>query len=476
MSAKLRTLTGLSLAALLLAGCATLEDPLKAPREALPAAYDDRTDSANVATLDWRVYFSDPLLVQLVDSAMVRNLDLRMALQRVEVARAGARFARGEQLPTVGANVSAAQRRYGLYTMDGAGNISTEILPGQVVPIDLPDYYLALQASWEVDIWGRLRNQRKAAMARYMASHEARHMVMTNLVADVAVAYYELVALDNELEIIRETVTKQREALEVVIQQKEAGRSNELAVQQFEAQMLGTQSLEKVFQQRVLETENLINFLLGRYPQPIARGSGALQAPMPADLSVGLPPQLLRNRPDIRVAEYELLATRFDLKAARAAFYPKLNLTAGYGFQSFNTDLLFETPSSIAYQMVGGLAAPLINRNALKARFAAASAQQLEAMHGYQQRILGGYVEVVNELNDLRNLREAMELKRQQSGTLQRSVDTSRELYRSAKANYIEVLLAQQNALQANIELVEMSKRQRFAMIDLYKALGGGWR
>jgi outer membrane protein TolC len=301
-------------------------------------------------------------------------------------------------------------------------------------------------------------------------------MVMTNLVADVAVAYYELVALDNELEIIRETVTKQREALEVVIQQKEAGRSNELAVQQFEAQMLGTQSLEKVFQQRVLETENLINFLLGRYPQPIARGSGALQAPMPADLSVGLPPQLLRNRPDIRVAEYELLATRFDLKAARAAFYPKLNLTAGYGFQSFNTDLLFETPSSIAYQMVGGLAAPLINRNALKARFAAASAQQLEAMHGYQQRILGGYVEVVNELNDLRNLREAMELKRQQSGTLQRSVDTSRELYRSAKANYIEVLLAQQNALQANIELVEMSKRQRFAMIDLYKALGGGWR
>lgn len=471
-----RTLSASLLAALLLAGCATLEDPLKAPREGLPVSFDSLTDSTNVANLDWRVYFSDPLLVQLLDTAMARNLDLRMALQRVEVARAGARFARGEQLPVVGANVTAAQRRYGLYTMDGAGNISTEILPGQIVPIDLPDYYLALQASWEVDIWGRLRNQRKAALARYMASQEARHLVMTNLVADVAVAYYELVALDSELEIIRETVTKQREALDVVMQQKEAGRANELAVQQFEAQMLGTRSLEKEFQQRVLETENLINFLLGRYPQPIQRDRSALQAPLPTDPAVGLPPQLLRNRPDIRMAEFELLATRFDLKSARAAFYPSLNITAGYGFQAFNTDLLFETPSSIAYQMVGSLITPLVNRNALKARFNAASAQQVEAMYGYQQHILRGYVEVVNELNDLRNLREAVDLKRQQSETLQRSVGTSRELYRSAKANYIEVLLAQQNALQANIELVELSKRQRFAAVDLYKALGGGWR
>jgi NodT family efflux transporter outer membrane factor (OMF) lipoprotein len=471
-----RTLSASLLAALLLAGCATLEDPLKAPREGLPVSFDGLTDSTNVATLDWRVYFSDPLLVQLLDTAMARNLDLRMALQRVEVARAGARFARGEQLPVVGANITAAQRRYGLYTMDGAGNISTEILPGQIVPIDLPDYYLALQASWEVDIWGRLRNQRKAALARYMASQEARHLVMTNLVADVAVAYYELVALDSELEIIRETVTKQHEALDVIIQQKEAGRANELAVQQFESQMLGTRSLEKEFQQRVLETENLINFLLGRYPQPIQRDRNALQAPVPTDPAVGLPPQLLRNRPDIRMAEFELLATRFDLKSARAAFYPSLNITAGYGFQAFNTDLLFETPSSIAYQMVGSLITPLVNRNALKARFNAASAQQVEAMYGYQQHILRGYVEVVNELNDLRNLRDAVDIKRQQSETLQRSVGTSRELYRSAKANYIEVLLAQQNALQANIELVELSKRQRFATVDLYKALGGGWR
>lgn len=462
--------------ALLLAGCAKLQDPLKAPREGLPASYGGGADSTNATLMDWRAYYGDPLLVKLLDTAMARNLDLRMALQRMEAARAGARAARGEQLPVVNANATAAQRRYGLYTMDGAGNISTEILPGQIVPIDLPDYYLALQASWEVDIWGRLRNQRKAAMARYLASQEARHLVMSNLVADVAVAYYELVALDNELDIIRETATKQREALGVVMEQKLAGRANELAVQQFEAQLLGTQALEKELQQRVIESENLINFLLGRYPQAIERDRGALQAPLPADPAVGLPPQLLHNRPDIRMAEHELLATRFDLKAARAAFYPNLNLMAGYGFQAFRTDLLFESPSSIAYQAVGSLVAPLVNRNALKARFNAASAQQLEAMYAYQQRILGGYVEVVNGLSNLRNLREAVDLKRRQSEALQRSVATSRELYRSAKANYIEVLLAQQNALAATIELIELSKRQRYATIDLYKALGGGWR
>lgn len=471
-----RTAASALAAALLLAGCARLQDPLKAPREGLPASYGGGADSTNAALMDWRGYYGDPLLIQLLDTAMARNLDLRMALQRMEAARAGARAARGEQLPVVNANATAAQRRYGLYTMDGAGNISTEILPGQIVPIDLPDYYLALQASWEADIWGKLRNQRKAAMARYLASQEARHLVMSNLVADVAVAYYELVALDNELDIIRETATKQREALDVIIEQKLAGRANELAVQQFEAQLLGTQALEKELQQRVVESENLINFLLGRYPQAIARDRGALQAPLPADPAVGLPPQLLRNRPDIRMAEHELLATRFDLKAARAAFYPNLNLMAGYGFQAFRTDLLFETPSSIAYQAVGSLVAPLVNRNALKARFNAASAQQLEAMHAYQQRILGGYVEVVNSLSNLRNLREAVDLKRRQSEALQRSVATSRELYRSAKANYIEVLLAQQNALAATIELIELSKRQRHATVDLYKALGGGWR
>lgn len=460
---------------LLLTGCASMEDPLKAPRQGLPTAYHSTTDTANAALMDWRTYFDDPLLVQLIDTALVRNLDLQVALQRVEMARAGARAARGAQLPTGGLNTTAAMRRFGLYTMDGAGNISTEILPGKIVPIDLPDLYIALQATWEVDIWGRLRNQRKAAVTRHLASREGAHLVMTNLVADVAVAYYELVALDNELAIIRETAVKQEEALNVIERQKEAGRANELAVQQFAAQALGTRALEQETAQRIVETENFINVLLGRYPQAIARRAEGLQAPLPADPAVGLPAQLLRNRPDIRAAELEVLASRFDLKAARAAFLPNLNITASYGFQAFDPAFLFEHPASVAYQAVGSLITPLINRNALKARFREASAQQLSAMYDYQERILTGHVEVVNELSNLQKLRVAGDLRRQRNDVLQSSVGVSQELYRNAKAGYIEVLLAQQNALSANLELVDVQKRQRFALVDLYKALGGGW-
>lgn len=154
---------------------------------------------------------------------------------------------------------------------------------------------------------------------------------------------------------------------------------------------------------------------------------------------------------------------------------PNLNITAGYGYQAFDPTLLFESPSSIAYHLVGGLFTPLLNRTALKARFREASAQQLATVFAYQQRIITGHVEVMNELSNLGKLREAGDLRRQRNDVLQASVDVSRELYRNAKAGYIEVLLAQQNALSANLELVEVQKRQRFALVDLYKALGGGW-
>lgn len=469
-------LPALALGAALFTGCASLDDPLKAPQQAQPASFAGTTaDTANAGTTDWRTYFNDPLLVQLIDTALARNLDLQVALQRVEMARAGARAARGAQFPTVGLNTTAAMRRFGLYTMDGAGNIVTEIQPGKLIPIDLPDLHIALQAAWEVDIWGRLRNQRKAAVSRMLASQEGAHLVMTNVVADVAVAYYELVALDNELAILRETVVRQEEALNVIERQKDAGRANELAVQQFEAQLLGTKALQKETEQRIVATENFINLLLGRFPQPVPRHAAVLAAPLPADPAVGLPAQLLRNRPDIRAAELEVMAARFDLKAARAAFLPNLNIMAGYGYQAFDPTVLFESPASIAYQLVGGLFTPLLNRNALKARFREASAQQLAAVFAYQQRIITGHVEVMNELSNLGKLREAGDLRRQRNDVLQASVDVSRELYRNAKAGYIEVLLAQQNALSANLELVEVQKRQRFALVDLYKALGGGW-
>ena len=462
---------------LIISSCKTLNTNLSIPDRKIPASFSSlSTDTTSISKINWRQYLADTLLVKLIDTALAGNIDLQMALQRIEAARASVKLANGALLPQVGLNINGGVRKFGLYTMDGAGNISTEITPGQIVPINLPDMYLGLTASWEIDIWGKLRNQRKSAFANFLASIEGTNFVISNLIADVAISYYELIALDNELEIIRLTIQKQQEALDVIKFQKETGRTNELAVLQFQAQLLNSQALEFETKQQISEQENLINFLLGRYPQSIQRSKEVLFQEMPQEFSSGIPSQLLSNRPDIREAEFQVQVSRFDLKVAKTAFFPNLNITAGLGFQAFNPKFLFTTPASLAYSVLGGLVAPIVNMNALKAQFNTAKANQLSAMYNYQKTILNGYVEVVNELSNIENLKQINALKKQQNEMLIQSVETSTELYKSAKANYLEVLLSQQNSLQTKLELISVKKRQKIAIVNIYKALGGGWR
>ncbi|MBM4151058.1 MAG: efflux transporter outer membrane subunit [Ignavibacteria bacterium] len=464
-------------ALLIFSGCKTLNTNLTIPEKKIPASFSSAsTDTTNIAEINWRQYFADTLLVKLIDTALAGNIDLQMALQRIEAARASVKLANGALLPQVGLNINGGVRKFGLYTMDGAGNITTEITPGQIVPINLPDMYVGLNASWEIDIWGKLRNQSKSAFANYLSSIEGTNFVISNLIADVTISYYELIALDNEQEIIRQTIQKQQEALEVIKLQKETGRANELVVQQFQAQLLNSQALEFETKQQILEQENLINFLLGRYPQAVQRNKEVLFQEMPQQFASGIPSQLLSNRPDIREAEFQVQASKFDLKAAREAFFPNLNITAGLGFQAFNPEFLFTSPASLAYSVLGGLVAPLVNMNALKAQFNTAKASQLSAMYNYQKTILNGYVEVANELSNIENLKKINTLKKQQSDVLIQSVETSTELYKTAKANYLEVLIAQQNSLQTQFELISVNKRQRIATVNIYKALGGGWK
>jgi multidrug efflux system outer membrane protein len=457
-------------------GCTSLDTHLSIPEKEIPASFQNQQDATTtIANINWRQYFTDPLLVKLIDTAVANNLDLQMALQRIEVSRSSVKLANGALLPKVDLSIGGGVQKFGLYTMDGAGNASTEITLGRTVPENLTDMFVGLQASWEVDVWGKLRSQRKSAVSQYLSSIEGTNFVISNLVADVAIHYNELLALDNELDIIRQTVRKQQEALEVVKLQKEAGRANELAVQQFKAQLLNTQVLEKQTLQQITETENKLNFLLGRYPQPIQRKKGVLFEAVSQQVASGVPSELLANRPDVREAEYQIEASKFDLKAARAAFFPNFNITATLGFQAFNPEFLFVSPASLAYSLFGTVVAPLINMNALKAQFNTAKANQLTAMYNYQKTILNGYVEVANELSNIQNLEQIHSRKKQQSEALKQSVETSDELYKSARATYLEVLIAQQNALQANLELIDVIKQQRIATVKIYKALGGGW-
>lgn len=461
----------------LFTNCKPTENLPKTSFRAIPESFDGKKDTTNFANINWKNYFMDSTLHSLIDTALQNNFDLSIALQRIEMSRSQIKFASGLTLPFVAGTTSAGQRRFGKYTMDGIGNFDTNfsnnITESQKIPEHLPDYYIGLQSAWEIDIWGKLKNIKKAALARYLASVEGKNFLITNLIAQVANFYYELLALDNELETIQKTIVLQEDAFGIIKIQKQGGMANELAVQQFEAQLLNFKSLEFEIKQQIINAENRLNFLLGRFPQPIQRNKLSFGQPIPAQLYTGIPTQLLTNRPDIRQAAMEVMATKADLYAAQTAFYPSLNITANLGFQTFNPQFIL-SPTSLAYNLLGNLTAPLVNRSAIKARFGIAKASQIEALYNYQKSIVNAYTEVYNQLNNIKNLGQVYSLKSREVETLTNAITTSSTLFSTGRATYLEVIITQSNALQARLSLAIVKQRQFSAMIDIYRALGGG--
>ncbi len=443
----------------------------------VPASFDNNSDSTNMsAAIEWRKFFTDPNLVSLLDTAVKNNQELMVTLQEIEIARNDIRSRHAALLPVVTAGAGAGVEKVGRYTSQGAGDASTEITPGKEVPDPLADYTIGVNANWEIDIWKKLHNAKKAAVARYLSSVEGKNFVLTNLVAEVANSYYELLALDNQLVIVKQNIDLQKNALEIVKIQKEATRATELAVKKFEAEVLNSQSLEFDIRQKIKETENRINFLLGRYPQEIPRDKGNFLASLPPQVNTGIPSQLMANRPDIKKAELDLAAAKLDVKVARAEFYPSFGISAGLGFQAFKPSYLFRLPESLLYSLAGDLAGPLINRNAIKAEFNSANARQLQAMYNYERTILNAYFEVSNQLSNISNLEQSYSLKSKQVDALTRSIDISNDLFKSARADYFEVLMTQRDALEKKLELIETKKEQLNAVVNIYRDLGGGWK
>jgi NodT family efflux transporter outer membrane factor (OMF) lipoprotein len=443
--------------------------------KSIPATYSGLNDTVNSAKLTRRVFFTDPYLIALIDTALQINQELAIMLQEINISKNEVRARKGEYLPFVGVQGGAGIEKVGKYSRPGAVEQNLEVAPGKKFPEPLPDLGIGAFASWELDIWKKLRNSKKAAMMRYLSSVEGKNFMVTHLVAEIANSYYELMALDNQLEILGRNIEIQKNALEIVRLEKTTARVTELAVRKFEAEVLKNQSLQYYIKQNIVEIENRINFLVGRYPQSIQRNSQTFSALVPHAIAEGLPSQLLTNRPDIRQAEFELAATQLDVKAAKANFYPSVRLTAGTGYQAFNASYLLKTPQSMLYSLAGELIAPLVNRNAIKAYYYSANSKQIQAVFNYDRTVLNAYTEVVNQLSYIHNLEQSYNLKTQQVQALTESIDISTRLFKSARADYMEVLLTQRDALEAKFELVETKKQQMNATVNVYKALGGGW-
>lgn len=442
----------------------------------VPARFSDAQDTTNKADLKWNTYFKDPYLIALIDTALQNNQELNITLQELEIARNEIRARKGEYLPFAGVKAGAGVEKVGRYTSQGASDANTEIAPGKETPEALPDLGLQVFASWEVDIWHKLRNAKKAAYSNFIASVDGKNFLVTNLIAEIANSYYELIALDNQLQIVNQNIQIQSNALEIVKIQKEATRVTELAVRKFEAEVFRTKSLQFDIQQKIVVVENRINFLIGRFPQPIARNPQTFTDFVTIPGNEGIPSQLLENRMDVKQAEMQLEASRLNVKVAKASFYPSLNIRAGVGLQAFNPAYFIKTPQSMLYSLAGDLVAPLINRNALKASFYNANAKQIQAAFNYEKTVLNAYIEVANQLANIDNLSKSYELKSKQVDALNQSIAISSDLFQSARADYMEVLLTQRDALESKFELVETKKQLMSASVNIYRSLGGGWK
>lgn len=422
-------------------------------------------DSLSMANLSWKNIFTDEKLNQYIDQALTNNLDVRMALQNIEAAQAYVKLGKAAYFPTI--NGSAAYN-YSTASLNG--------LQGQVLNERQynDQFELGASLSWEADIWGKIRSNKRAASATYLQTVAAHQAIKSNLVAGLASMYYQLLALDEQKKIIQETIANREQSFETIQALKEAGNVTEVAVKQTEAQLISAQSMILDVDNNIKILENAFSILLGESPQSIERSVLDAQN-IQTDLNIGLPIQLLSNRPDIMAAEYRLI-NAFELtNVARSSFYPSLRLTANGGIQSMDFDKLFNANSLFA-SIVGSLTQPILNGRQIRTQYEVSKAQQEIALLDYKQSILIASKEVSDALYTYQTNDAKAELKQKEYEAYQNATTYSEELLNYGMANYLEVLTARENALNAQLNLINTQYGKLNALVQLYKAVGGGWR
>jgi outer membrane protein, multidrug efflux system len=354
-------------------GCKSLKDAeelgLKTP---LPATFPSSEEKSIDTLITWDNYFKDEQLKSLIEIALVNNQENLKTLERIKLAKSLYRASKNAFLPEINGFAGASRRKFGEYTMDGVGNFDTNF--SSTVPEDkrIPDPYkdFALGASfnWEIDIWSKIKNQRKAAAARFLASQDMSNWVKTSLISEIANAYYTMVGLYVEIQILEENIYLQEMAYNLSKDLKESGKENQLAVDQFEALMLNSKALMLEKQRLRKSSELYLTALTGQFEMNIEGIKLNLEEYQPDILQMGIPAQLLQARPDVQMAEKELIAAKADVSAAKAAYFPSLNLYGQTGFNAFDFQKLFINPASAIFSLGSGLTAPLFNRRLIKAK------------------------------------------------------------------------------------------------------------
>ena len=460
-------LLNVALACVLLSSC-TLGPNYKRPEVPSPPQFRgaERATAESIADLKWFELFRDETLTSLVSTALKQNFELRMAAERVLQARAAFGITRSDQFPFAGASVDLAAARA---SKEGANRAIPRGADTSVSYVQA-----GFSVAWEIDVWGRLRRLTEAARAQYLATEEARRGVITTLIADTTDTYLALRALDLELDIARRTRDLATESLRLTEARRAQGVASGLDVRQAEQLLFTATGRMASLEREIAQAENALSLLLGQLPGDVQRGRPLETLQPPPDVPAGLPSALLERRPDIRQAEQQLIAANAQIGAARAEFFPRISLTGFLGVQSRALTDLLSGPALLASGGLGA-AAPIFNAGRTRANVRLAEAVQREAALNYQRAIYAAFRDVSDSLAARAKTREQRAEQERLVGALREAARLSTERYRGGLDSYLPVLDAQRNLFEGELELARLRQRELSAIVQLYRALGGGW-
>ncbi|MDR0891247.1 MAG: efflux transporter outer membrane subunit [Mediterranea sp.] len=428
------------------------------PNLGLPDTLATSQDSASVGDRDWQKLYTDSTLQHLIGQALEYNKDLQVAAARIQQMAAEKRISTAALLPDISGKISAERE---LENHGGDAFKPTDTFKAQFL------------VSWEIDLWGRLRWARAASIAEYLQTVEARQALRMTIVAEVAQAYYELVALDTELDIVRQTLQAREEGVRLARIRFAGGLTSETSYRQAQVEMARTATLVPDLERRISLKENDIAFLVGEYPKHIAHTRSLDDYALPDNLPAGLPSQLLERRPDIRQAEQKLIAVHARIGVAYTNMFPKLALTGGFGSESLSLSTLLKSPYAI---MDGVLLTPIFGWGKNIARYKAAKAAYEAETHSYEKAVLQAFKDAQGAIVNFNKIKEINALRAKLKNSAKSAMDLAQLQYINGYINYLDVLDAQRGYFDAQIGLSNAVRDERIAVVQLYKALGGGWQ
>ena len=456
---------------IVLASCKVSKD-ISATQLPLPASYRDaaNTDTSSIADIQWKSFFTDAVLQKLIDSAITNNYDMQLALKNIEAAQLVVKQSRLGYLPEANLQIGASINRPSDNSLNG---LSLGQFLGKSY---VEDYSASVGVSWEADIWGKIKNQKVKALAVYLQTAEAKKAIQTNLVSTVAKGYYNLLMLDTQLAIANKNLLLNDSTLRIIKLQYTAGQVTALAVQQAEAQRLVAVQLVPLLQQEITLQENALSILTAVTPAAIQRNSDIKNIAFTQNISVGVPSTLISNRPDVKTNELALAVANANTGIAKAAMYPSLTITAAGGVNAFKASNWFNIPASLFGTAIGGVAQPLFQRKQLKTQYDLAKVEREKTVIQFRQSVLNAVGEVSDALVKNEKLKEQEAIAATRVNTLQQAISNANLLFKNGMATYLEVITAQSNTLQGELDLAVLKKDQLNAVVELYRALGGGWK